>query len=239
MAVQRAGGARAARGRRGRRGAPSVCALITFCSSQPCVRTSVSPPEQRYCTAPLVMSPHFCTTNSRKLASVQIVTSQPYSLHSPRARATNGWTSPRVPRVIMKTWRGKAPRTRWSSGVSCGLPGWAGCGKESRAGGGRAATRAACGGRRRTVEPDSVDKTDAIKDELLDRLLRPSASIDDGSTTMFELLSASEAASGCAASATNPDHRRVIRITSASEKRTERKAGASGERAVPAPARTG
>ena len=208
------------------------------------MRTSVSPPEQRYCTAPLVMSPHFCTTNSRKLASVQIVTNQPNSLHSPRARATNGWTSPRVPRVIMKTWRGKAPRTRWSSGVSCGLPVWAGCGKESRAGGGRAATRAAaaraaCGGRRRTVEPDSVDKTDAIKDELLDRLLRPSASIDDGSTTMFEFDSASEAASGCAASATNPDHRRVIRITSASEKRTERKAGASGERAVPAPARTG
>ena len=120
------------------------------------------------------------------------------------------------------------------------MPGWAGCGKESRAGGGRAATRAACGGRRRTVEPDSVDKTDAIKDELLfDRLPRSSASIDDGSTTMFELLSASDAASGCAASATNPDHRRVIRITSASEKRTERKAGASGERAVPAPARTG
>ena len=47
---------------------------------------------------------------------------------------------------------------------------------------------------RRTVEPDSVDKTDAIKDELLfDRLPKSSASIDDGSTTMFEFDSASEA----------------------------------------------
>mmetsp|Transcript_9683 Transcript_9683/g.24082 ORF Transcript_9683/g.24082 Transcript_9683/m.24082 type:complete len:568 (-) Transcript_9683:829-2532(-) len=79
--------------------------MISF-ETQVSVWRCVSPPEQRKRTAPAVMSAHCASTHAFQRASVQMVTSQPRSLHSPRARATKGWTSPRVPRVIRKAWRG-------------------------------------------------------------------------------------------------------------------------------------
>mmetsp|Transcript_5937 Transcript_5937/g.12953 ORF Transcript_5937/g.12953 Transcript_5937/m.12953 type:complete len:419 (-) Transcript_5937:297-1553(-) len=65
----------------------------------------VSPPEVRKCTAPLLTSAQLPTTKLRHRSSVQMVTRQPSSLQRPRASATKGCTSPRVPRDMMKMWR--------------------------------------------------------------------------------------------------------------------------------------
>ena len=72
------------------------------------MRAWVSPPLGRKRTAPRRSPAQLCSTKGRHRSSVQIVTIQPRRSAKPRASATKGCTSPRVPRVIMKTclWLG-------------------------------------------------------------------------------------------------------------------------------------
>ena len=76
--------------------------FIACVSSQPLVCNAVSPPDPTKCTTPGAASAHLPTTKPFHASSVQMVTRQPSCVAIPRASATKGCTSPRVPRDSMK-----------------------------------------------------------------------------------------------------------------------------------------
>mmetsp|Transcript_11572 Transcript_11572/g.21886 ORF Transcript_11572/g.21886 Transcript_11572/m.21886 type:complete len:217 (+) Transcript_11572:1172-1822(+) len=83
----------------------SVFCFTAHCSTAPLMRFSVSPPLGLKMILPRDTAELSCT-NFLHVYSVQIVTNHPSLSAMPRARATKGCTSPLVPRVIMKMWRG-------------------------------------------------------------------------------------------------------------------------------------
>mmetsp|Transcript_57915 Transcript_57915/g.164569 ORF Transcript_57915/g.164569 Transcript_57915/m.164569 type:complete len:383 (-) Transcript_57915:214-1362(-) len=89
---------------------------------RPRMRASVSPPLGRKRILPRDTA-EFFFTKPRCGSSVQIVTIQPSCSAMPLARATKGCTSPRVPRVIMKTWQGYSCAAKASAKGSRATPG--------------------------------------------------------------------------------------------------------------------